>query len=208
MKGIVGKCTAALLALMPMLATAQGPVPSAPSPRPGQTINLPPHVREQLWPTRELTPVEAELKRHVDTINDTLQRVTATVTMFERQRLSRTSDAVLRSTTRTLASDCARVSRTAVPVDSFANTLSTDNAKWGESALRSYRTAISELRRAMTACATDAERVVAATEPVPGERVATISERALTAVRGYQVAENGLLRTLRMDTTPTPKAPR
>jgi hypothetical protein len=205
-KGIVGTTGLAMLCLIPSVLAGQGGVYS---PRPGQGgVQLPPHIQEQLWPTRELTPIEAELKSHVTTMADSLRRVDASTALLERQRRSRASDAVIRSTTRTLAADCARAGRTAVPVDSFAATLRTDNARWGEAALRAYRTSITELRRAMQACTTDATTLVDSKATVASDRALTIAERASAAVRGYHVAEHGLLRTLRMDTTPTTKSPR
>jgi hypothetical protein len=195
-----------MLCLIPAALVGQGGVYS---PRPGQGgVQLPPHIEEQLWPTRELTPIEAELKAHVTHMGDSLRRVDAATALLERQRRSRASNAVIRSTTRTLAAECARAGRTAVPVDSFAATLRTDNARWGESALRSYRTSITELRRAMQACTTDASSLVAGQGTVASDRALAIAERASAAVRGYHVAETGLLRTLRMDTNPPRKSSR
>jgi hypothetical protein len=202
--GFVGKATTFALVCLPALALSQ-----VHSPRPGgDGVRLPQHVEQQLWPTRELTPVEAELKQHVTTIGDSLRRLDASVALLERQRRSQASDAVIRSTTRTLAADCARAGRTAVPVDSFANTLRTDNARWGEPALRNYRDAITHLRRAMQGCSDAAAALATAREAVSPDRVTTIAEQATEAVRGYQTAEQGLLRTLRMDIYPDRKASR
>ena len=51
---------ATLVAPMSALAAQQ-----VTSPRPGGgPPNLPPHVQAQLWPTRELSPAEQELKTH------------------------------------------------------------------------------------------------------------------------------------------------
>ncbi len=205
MKGFVAAAAIVVIAV-PALAVAQGGVHS---PRPGTDgVRLPQHIQEQLWPSRELSPVEAELKRHVTTMADSLLRLDASVALLERQRRSQASGAVIRSTARALAADCARAGRTAVPVDSFAATLTTDNAQWGETALRNFRGSITELRRAMQGCSDGAGALANGSAAVSPERITAVADRATVAVRNYQAAEKALLRTLRIEMIPERKASR
>ena len=118
---------AALVAPMSALAAQQ-----VTSPRPGGgPPNLPPHVQAQLWPTRELSPAEQELKTHVTALTDSLTRIDATGTLIERNFRSGASVAMARSAARSLTIDCARAARTAQPAVAFAATLSTSDPKWG-----------------------------------------------------------------------------
>lgn len=203
MKGIVVRMVAGALLAWPAMVSAQQVM----SPRPGEGVALPAHVQAQLWPERTLTPIEAELKRHVTDMTDSLVRFDATVALLERHRAAGASNALIRATVRSLGSDCARAGRTAVPVDAFAQTLTTDNPRWGDGALRSYRQALVTLRREMQGCSQSAETMAGTTREVPVSGAMSLASRATEAVRGYQRAEQGLLRTLRMETLPDRRNP-
>src|SRR5688572_3937527 len=124
--------TTCLLSLALIAVPAAAQAQQVIRPRPGQQgeIGLPPHVQEQLWPTRELSPVEQRLKDHATALFDSLGSVRATNARVARQTTANASPAIIRSASRALAGDCARAVRTAGPAAEFGATLSTDNARW------------------------------------------------------------------------------
>lgn len=192
----------ALLAA-PATAAAQQVIPS---PRPGGSApRLPPHIASQLWPERELSPTELELKNHVITLGDSLTRVEATGAQVERHFRSGASTAVVRSSARNLASDCVRAGRTTGPVGQFAATLSTSDPKWGEPAVRAWRLGLTELARQLTGCEQGASAIVSATD-VSAERLATVADRVGRALVEYRRSEQALLRTLKITIDPGEKA--
>lgn len=163
--------------------------------------NLPPHVAGHLWPQRELSPVEQELKDRVVTMRDTLTRVHATVAMLQRQQRARAAAGVLRSTARTLAADCARSGRSAASMVEFAATFSTNDPKWGEPTVRAYRTALDDLVAGMRRCSEAMTTHVEASEP-DRDRLVAAAGAATEVVSRYDRAEMDLFRTLKIRLDP------
>lgn len=193
--------TTSLLAIALIAVPAAAWAQQVITPRPGSQgeIGLPPHIREQLWPARELSPVEQQLKDHAITMIDSLGVLRATNAQVSRHTGSNASTAMLRAVSRTLAGDCARAGRTAVPASEFGATLSTNNAKWGDSAIQGWRDALTALSAAMTRCEQDATTQV---ESSDARQLAQIAQRADAAVVSYQRAEVALLNTLKIDIDP------
>mgnify|MGYP001225574885 CR=1 FL=1 len=192
----IARLLSLLLVATPVVAAGQQVI----SPRPGQgEINLPPHIREQLWPKRQLSPVEQELRNHIVTMMDTLGVLRSTNAQIARHTGSNASPAMLRSVSRSLVRDCARASRTSVPVAEFGATLSTNNAKWGDTAINNWRTALATFRTEMDRCERDALQQV---ESPDKDRLARLAQQADAAVVTYQRAESGLLNTLKIEIDP------
>lgn len=193
---------ATLVAPMSALAAQQ-----VTSPRPGGgPPNLPPHVQAQLWPTRELSPAEQELKTHVTALTDSLTRIDATGTLIERNFRSGASVAMARSAARSLTIDCARAARTAQPAVAFAATLSTSDPKWGEPAVRAWRAGLGELVRQLGSCEQAAQAQVAGGTEPSHDQLAAIAARVGQALVDYRRSEQGLLRTLKIDMDPVKKS--
>ncbi len=193
--------TTSLLALALIVAPTFAQAQQVISPRPGQQgrLNLPPHVEEQLWPQRQLSPAEQQLKDHVIVLMDTLGVVRATNARVARQTSAGASAAVIRSVSRALANDCGRAVRTAGPVAEYGASLSTDNARWGDTAIERWRNALADLTSAMTSCE---EAAIAQIEGRDGKSLAAIAQRAEAAVVSYQRAESALLNTLQIKIDP------
>ncbi len=191
--------TAVLTALVAGIAL---PV-AAQRPGAGNTADrLPPHVQSQLWPERELSPVEQELKDRVIVMRDTLTRVQATIATLQRQERSGATTGVIRSSARALAADCARSRRTAESMAGFAASLSTDDARWGEPAVQAFRSAVRDLIAAMGRCNTALAGHAEAATP-DAARVLADASAAGETVRKYDRAELDLLRTLKIRIDPT-----
>lgn len=170
--------------------------------RPGSNAErLPPHVQQQLWPERELSETEQELHDRVVVMRDTLTRVHATIALLQRQHRSGAGAGVIRSTARTLASDCARAERTAGTMATFAADLSTDDTQWGEPSVRAFRAAIGDLVPAMGRCNTSLTDHAASDQP-DGQQVVAEALRAEEVVNKYDRAERDLLRTLKIRVDP------
>lgn len=181
-----------------VLATAD---PAA-AQRPGANADrLPPHIQAQLWPERELSPVEQELKDRVIVMRDTLTRVHATVSLLQRQERSGAGVGVVRSTARSLAGDCARGRRVGEGMAAFAATLSTDDAKWGEPTVRAFRAAVTELVTAMERCQSTQAGHAAAPTPDAAKVLADALATQETVLR-YDRAEKDLIRTLKIRIEP------
>ncbi len=163
--------------------------------------DLPPHVREQLWPEQKLSPAEQELKERVIAMRDSVLPVQATVAQIERQQRGGGSSAVLTSGARRLAGDCARVERNATTMSVYAAGLTTSNARWGESSLRTFRNSIASLGKAMGACQAAMARETEG-RTTDGERLAAAARNANNAVAAYRIAELGLLNTLKIKIDP------
>jgi hypothetical protein len=190
---------AAALILWPALASAQ----RVQSPRPGGAGPvLPPHVAAQLWPERELSPVEQELKQHVTVLGDSLTRIDAMGSMIERQSRSGASAGIVRSSARTLRDDCARAGRTSAPVVSFAATLSTNDAKWGEPAVRGWRSGLAALTQQLTACEEALQGLSERATAEDVERLQRVSQRTGQALSDYRRTEQALIRTLKIEISP------
>jgi hypothetical protein len=195
------------LALLVAPAGAAAQTPNMPAPRPGGSgPALPPHVQAQLWPERELSPVEQELKQHVTTLGDSLTRIDATGAMIERQSRSGASAAIVRSSARNLATDCARAGRAAVPATTFAGTLSTNDAKWGEPAVRGWRSGLANLGRDLSACERAATAFVASGSATDADALREVSQRVGQGLIAYRRTEQALLRTLKLDVQPGNKS--
>lgn len=161
---------------------------------PGSNANdLPPHVREQLWPEQHLTRPKQELKQRTLVARDTLTRVEADAALIQRQR--RGSRAVLASTARTLLADCQRAARTAKWLQEYAATLSTSDGKWGPQAIQGYKTGIVALENGMNRCAAEMA-VETKRETVDPDRLVEVSQAAQRAIASYRTAEQRLLKTL------------
>jgi hypothetical protein len=196
-----------ILALLTAPAAVAAQAPNMPSPRPGGSApNLPPHVAAQLWPERELSPVEQELKRHVTVLGDSLTRVDATGALIERQSRAGASAALVRSASRNLANDCIKAGRATTPATAFAATLSTNNARWGEPAVRAWRSGLATLTRELATCERAANGFVAGATAEDAERLREVSNRVGQALVEYRRAEQALLRTLKLPITPDQKS--
>lgn len=198
--------TARLLVLAALvMPTGAAAAQQVTSPRPGGAPpDLPPHVQAQLWPTRELSPVEQELKNHVMTLTDSLTRIDATGAQIERHFRAGANAALARSAAHTLAADCARASRTAQPAIQFAATLSTSDAKWGEPAVRGWRSGLAELVRKLATCEQGASALASA-DGESNEPLAALATRVGQALVDYRRSEQALLRTLKIDIDPVKK---
>ncbi len=193
--------TLATLALTLVVA-----LPAA-SQQPGQNANsLPPHVREQLWPEQHLSPAEEELKEHVLVARDSLTRIEASIALLQRQQRGAGSAAVVRSTARALASDCARGTRTAKWLGEYSTTLSTSDPKWGNPSIRAYRAATASLQEGMAKCESAIGRELDRDTP-DHDRLATAAVEAHRSVADYRRAEEGLLRTLKIRIDPGKTGP-
>ncbi len=194
------RALALVVLVAPLTATAQS---SVTSPRPGGPgPDLPPHVREQLWPERALSPVEAELKQHVVVLTDSLRRIDAIKAQIDRQTRAGTNAGIVRSSARTLASDCARGNRTMGPVQNFAGGLTTSDPKWGDPAVRDWRNGLAALTRALTTCEQAATALIDKATAEDSERLQAVSERASQALVAYRRTEQGLLNTLKISIDP------
>jgi hypothetical protein len=202
---VTAKALTLALLLAPAGVAAQG-APNMPSPRPGGAgPALPPHVQAQLWPERELSPVEQELKQHVTTLGDSLVRIDATGAMIERQSRAGASAAIVRSSARNLAADCSRAGRAAVPATSFAATLSTNDAKWGEPAVRGWRSGLATLGRDLSACERAANAFVETGTAADADALRDVSHRVGQGLVTYRRSEQALLRTLKLSIEPVKK---
>jgi hypothetical protein len=190
---VLGTLSLLLAAAVP--AAAQHPGSNA--------TDLPPLVREQLWPTQHLSRPKQELKQRTLVARDTLTQIESDVSLIRRQRLG--SPAVLASTARSLVADCQRGGRTAKWLASYATSLSTSDNKWGAPAVRDYRAGIAQLERGMAACSTAVTRELQA-KAVDPDRLMTIAKAAHASVAEYRRTEEGLLKTLNIKIDPREKA--
>lgn len=205
MNAVTARLVTFAVLIAPLGVNAQAP--NMPSPRPGGSgPALPPHVQAQLWPERELSPVEQELKRHVTALTDSLTRVDATGALIQRQSRAGASTAIVRSSARNLANDCARAARATTPATAFAGTLSTNNAQWGEPAVRGWRTGLATLARDLGACERAASGFVTSGKAEDAEALRQVSERVGQGLVAYRRTEQALLRTLKIDATPGSKS--
>ena len=86
-------------------------------------------------------------------------------------------------------------------MQTFAAGLTTDNARWGETALTAYRESLVSLQRALTACEQQAKDAAEGKAADPDRLVATATTTR-GAVRDYERALRGLLRTLKIRLEP------
>jgi hypothetical protein len=167
-----------------------------------QTRPLDPTQVSNLWPERELTPAETELRDAVVVLRDTLYAVDAAVERVERARRGDAANSLLRSAGYGLISECQRSERAAGRMETYATGLSTNDTLWGATALRNFRQSTVDLRAAMSSCNRDLNVLVAGNGPVDQERVMAAAQAARSAVRTHERAVRGLLRTLKIRLDP------
>lgn len=193
---LISRTTAVALA-----ALCLAPALAAQAPGSGSANALPPHLIGQLWPERELSPVEQELKDRVVRMQDSVATFHASHALLLRQRRGNASAGVLRSAVRSLGNECARMGRNGKEMASFAATLRTDNERWGETAVRAFRDALTGLDQAMARCDAAMIRHRDA-ETMDRERASADASAAADAVVAYERAEKGLLNTLKIRVDP------
>lgn len=186
-----------------VLLTGAATLPAAAQNPGANAKHLPPHVAEHLWPERELTATEQELKDRVQVMRDSLTRVHATVSLLQRQQRSQAGAGILRSTARALAADCARSGRVAESMAAFAADFATNDAKWGEPTVRAYRASLADMVGAMRRCT---EAVTAEVDDPDVTRLRAAADAADESVRRYDRAEWDLFRTLKIRLDPREKA--
>lgn len=167
----------------------------------GNVKALPPHVTGHLWPERELLPMEQEFKDRVIAVRDTVMRVRATASLLERQQRSGAGAGVIRSSARTLAADCARLGRSAESMAGFAADFATNDPKWGDQAVRTFRSAVAELAAEMRRCRDSMASEAAAATP-DRDRVSQAAAGAVTVAAKYERAELDLVNTLKIRIDP------
>lgn len=204
MTAVAARVLALAFLVVPMGAAAQTPEMQRPRPG-GAAPSIPEHVRAQLWPERQLTPVEQELKDHVTVLSDSLVRIDATGSQIARQTRAGASAAIVRSSARTLAGDCSRAGRVTGSVSTFAAMLTTSDAKWGEPAVRGWRSGLAELTRELARCERSATAMVEGAAGSDGDQLQGISARAGQALLAYRRTEGALLRTLKISIDPLRK---
>jgi hypothetical protein len=187
---------AALLAVVALPARGQGTAKQ-------QAID--PLIKSQLWPQKELSPTQQEYKDRVVAMRDTVTRLKATIEQVERARRSRTSTAVLASATRVLGRDCGVVRRNAQEMRTWAAGLSTDDPRFGEPAVRAFRSALERLERGMGSCAQRITTMVA-TDAIDPDRVLAVMDDARGLLEDYERAAKDLTRTLDISIEPTERS--
>lgn len=168
---------------------------------------LEPHVQNQLWPSRQLSPAETDFKDRVIAMRDTIIALQATVDQTDRARRNRNTPAVLASQTRATGVSCARVERNAADLRTFAAGLTTDDQRFGEPAIRHFRAAIDGLHRTMGRCSADLDRLLAdGPDKLDPDKVLTVLNAVRTATTNYSQAAQGLAKTLNIRIEATDKS--
>lgn len=155
---------------------------------------------EDLWPERTLSPAEQELKTKVIVLRDTLFAIDATAA-----RLIRANEAgkgsVVTASGRALGVDCARGVRATAVMSAHARGLSTSNKKWGDGALGTFRSALTDLDKALRRCETAG--TIKAGDPIPSNAAfSEVATGTVAAIRRYEVAQKGLFKTLQIPLDP------
>lgn len=177
-----------LFILAPTMGQAQSTVPSG----------LATPTRE-LWPERPLSPPEQELRDAIIVLRDSLHAVEATAARLGRGL--RGSPAVMMATGRTLNGDCQRAARATGTMREYAAGLSTDNAKWGDLALDDFRKSLAQLEQTLKSCDATTAKAIATTGP-DAKALGTAQTQTVVAIRDYDRAVKGLLRTLKIPLDP------
>lgn len=162
------------------------------------------HVKDQLWPTRPLSAAESDFKGRVVAMRDTIIALQAVVEQADRARRTLHSPAVLLSQSREVGVACSRVERNSVELKRFASGLSTDDQRFGQPAIRRFQSAIDTLHRTSGTCRTSIDRLVAVDpSKVDPDKLLTVFNQIRTAAANYEVAAQGLAKTLdiRIDAT-------
>jgi hypothetical protein len=188
----------AMIALAVLAAPLAAQAP-AEKPRVGQGQKFKSKA-EDLWPERELSPAEQELKSKVIVLRDTLFAIDATAA-----RLIRANEAgkgsVVTASGRALGVDCARGVRATAVMAAHARGLSTSNKKWGDGALNTFRGALTDLDKSLRRC--EAMGTIKAGDPVPSDAAFTeLATGTVAAIRRYEVAQKGLFKTLQIPLDP------
>lgn len=158
---------------------------------------LEPHVQNQLWPTRKLSPAETDFKERVVAMRDTIISLQSTVEQTDRARRSRNSPAVVFSMSRAVGASCSRVERNSLELKTFAAGLSTDDQRFGEPAIRRFRAGVDSLHRTMGRCRTSLDQITAdGTDKVDPDKILTVLNTVRTAMSNYLRAADGLAKTL------------
>ncbi len=166
------------------------------------SATIPERVQRQLWPERALSPIEQELKDHVIVLRDSLAMVDASAALIVRQRRGGAGAAVLRSSSRRLASTCEAGAREGKVMHEFAKGLFTDDTKWGPLAVATFQAGAGDLVRHMGGCSS-AATALAETEQGPDpEQLVKVALAAQAAVADYTIAAAGLLNTLNIRVDP------
>ena len=186
-------------ALVGLLTLAAGPLVAQ---QREASADLPPHVRAQLWPTRPLSPAEQELKDRVIVLRDSVAVLDGSVALLQRQQRGNAASGVLRSSGRRIATNCAAGHRAAEVMEAYARDLTTDNARWGETAVRTFRDGVGQLVRETAACERTLGEVLAADGAPDPERLAAVARAVERSTAIYTNAVNGLLNTLEIRIDP------
>ncbi len=145
-----------------------------------------------LWPEKPLSAAQKDLKDAVVILRDSLRAVQATSERLERAHLAG-SGAVLTSSARSLAGDCARAARNASWVQERIRGFSTSEER-GNAMLDRFRRSLLTLQRDMTTCTTDASAALGTTPD--GDRLVKIRTMALKATVRYETMVEELMKTL------------
>jgi hypothetical protein len=161
-----------------------------------QVGTIAPHIQSQLWPTRELSPAEAEFKTRVVAMRDSLIALSATIDQADRARRNRTTPAVLMSQTRALTASCSRVERNSKSFGEWAGTLSTNDSRYGEPAIRDFRRALDQLNAAVIHCRAESTRLTAAPDSLDPDKVFYLLQATRPVIAEYGRAAAALAKTL------------
>lgn len=153
----------------------------------------------ELWPERPLSPAEQDLRDRVVVLRDSLHAVEATAARLS--RALRGSSAVTLAAGRTLNSDCQAAARATAVMRDFSEGLSTNDSKWGDKALADFRTTLVKLERSMNSCDATTAKAVASPE-TDTKALGATQLQAVAAIRDYDRAVKGLLRTLNIPLDP------
>lgn len=187
-----------------LLGLALGAAPAAAQGN-AKVRTLDPLTQSQLWPEKALSPAQQEYKDRVIAMRDTVTRLKATIEQVERARRSRTSRAVLTSSTRALSRECTTVRRNAQAMRTWAAGLSTDDPRFGEPAVRSFRGALERLDLGMGRCDTRLTELFAR-EDLDPDQVLRVMDDIRAVVAEYERAEKDLSRTLDIPIEATEKS--
>lgn len=168
---------------------------------------LEPHVQNQLWPTRKLSPAETDFKERVVAMRDTIISLQATVEQADRARRTRNSPAVVYSLSRSVGTSCGRVERNGRELKTFAAGLTTNDPRFGEPAIRRFRTAIDSLHRTMGRCQSSLDQITAdGADKVDPDKILTVLNTVRSAMSNYLQAAEGLAKTLNIRIEATDKS--
>lgn len=156
-------------------------------------------TRAQLWPERALSPAEQELKDHIIVLRDSLAGVDAAAALAQRQALAKNSKAVVRSSGLSLQRQCDRSVRASGVMREYSVAIATDDEKWGQPAVRTFRAAVVDLLQAMTKCSDSIGQLdFTNAESNAYNKLGSIALESRNAIAAYSSAASGLLNTLKI----------